>query len=122
MLTKILVFIKEFGILIAIGLALYFGYQGIFGESGALKLIHDNAIRMEERQKLWELQDTQNREKLEATIAELKESLEKVESHRQHIGTTARVSYHPDMKGYTNEIDEQIEDFADLAADYGLSD
>ena len=118
----VLTFLERFGIYIGIGLILYFGYQGLFGKSSALNLIKDNAIRMEERMKLWELQDKQRREQLDALKAEVLDKLSEMESHRQNIGTRARESYHPDMKSYSNDLDQQIEDAANLFGDYGLSD
>jgi cell division protein FtsB len=116
MFTKVLVFIKEFGILIAVGLALFFGYQGIFGKSGLKNLVKENRIRSEERAKYQELQDLQIKEKLEAKMSELSDSFSLVESHRQHIGVSSK-GYHADIKKIeaSDEIDEQIEEYVRIS-------
>ena len=106
MLTKVLGFIKEFGILIAIGLALYFGYQGIFGESGLKKFMEKESVRSEERAKLQELQDKQSKEELTAAMTGLTDSVNVLESFRQRVGSTIK-GYHTDMKAIeaANEVD-----------------
>ena len=101
---------------------LIFGYFGLFGNSGALQMMKENNIRMEERDKLFELQMQQNIKKMEDLASAVSKNLEANEAARQHIGTTARESYHPDMKSYSKEsIDEQIKSANDLFNSYGLS-
>jgi len=125
MLTKVLGFIREFSIvlmLLGIGFIIYFGYQGLFGKNSAINEIKESTIRMEERQKLYQFQDKVIEEKMDNIKKDIDKSLQEVEANRQHIGTTARESYHPDMKRYASEsIEEKIKSANDLFSSYGLS-
>lgn len=120
--TKVLGFIKEFGIIIAIVLVILFVWQGFFGANGALNLIkRQNAATQAQLELLgrqMELLNQQTRD-TEAAIHDLKEQQE---AARQHIGTVARKEYHPIMKKIKEaNAEEQIEEIHRYNDMLGLS-
>ena len=90
---------------------LFFGYQGVFGKSGALSLIkQQNEVAKAQTELI-----INQMHSIRAQQLELKENIkivkEQQEAIRQHIGTVARKEYHPKMNQVKEQdADEQIEE------------
>ena len=120
--TKILGFIKEYGLFIGIIIIAIFVWQGIFGTSGAMNYLK------QQQESMNSLIETQGKfienlniqiENQTATIENLKGQQE---AARQHIGTVAREDYHPAMKRVKKQnAEEQIEEVSLYNRDTGLS-
>jgi len=89
---------------------LFFGYKGVFGQSGALSLIKQQHIATKAQTELIinNLENLQAAQKeIQANIKAVKEQQEAI---RQHIGTIAREDYHPSMKALKDATaEEQLE-------------
>ena len=94
-----------------IAVVIFFGYQGVFGESGALSLIKEqNATSKLQTELIINQMNS-----IRAQQQELRDSIDEVreqqEAIRQHIGTVAREEYHPTMKKIKEQdADEQIKE------------
>lgn len=103
--------VERFGIYIAIGAVLYFGFQGIFGSNGALALIREQrAVSKAQIELVIEQMKSINAQQQQ--LAEgIKTVKEQQEAIRQHIGTVARKVYHPAMKRVKEQsAQQQIEE------------
>ncbi|NOQ49090.1 MAG: hypothetical protein GQ553_00275 [Nitrosomonadaceae bacterium] len=90
--------LERFGIYIAIGVVLFFGFQGIFGSNGALALIKEgNAVKQAQMTLILEEMRSINAQQ-QAMMVEVRAVKEQQEAARQQIGTVARKVYHPTMK------------------------
>ncbi|MCK5292826.1 MAG: hypothetical protein KAR39_12525 [Thermoplasmata archaeon] len=103
--------VERFGIYIALGVVLFFGFQGIFGSNGALALIREQRAVSQAQMELV----IEQMESLRAQQQQLAEGIKAVqeerEAIRQHIGTVARKVYHPAMKRVKEQnADEQIKE------------
>ncbi len=103
--------VERFGIYIALGVVLFFGFQGIIGTSGALALIREQRAVSQAQMELV-IEQMQSLRAQQQQLAEgIKAVQEEREAIRQHIGTVARKEYHPAMKRVKKaNADEQIEE------------
>ena len=102
---------------------IFFGYQGVFGQDGALNLIREQNRTAKMQTELI----INHMETIRAQQQELRDSIKEVreqqEAIRQHIGTVAREEYHPTMKKIKEQdADEQIEEIHRYNDSLGLSD
>jgi hypothetical protein len=90
--------VERFGIYIALGVVLFFGYQGIFGGNGALALMKEqHAVKQAQMELILEQMRSINAQQ-QTIMIEVKAVKEQQEAARQQIGTIARKVYHPTMK------------------------
>ena len=103
--------VERFGIYIALGIVLFFGFQGIFGKSGALALMKEQRAVSQAQMELV-IEQMQTLRAQQQQLAEgIKAVQEEREAIRQHIGTVARKVYHPAMKRVKEQnANEQIKE------------
>lgn len=90
--------LEKFGIYIAIGVVLFFGFQGIFGSNGALALIREaNAVKQAQMTLILEEMRSINAQQ-KVIMEEVKVVKDFQEAARQQMGTFSRKEYHPAMK------------------------
>ena len=90
---------------------LFFGYQGVFGKSGALALIKEQHLVTKAQTELIINQMQSIRAQQKEIQDNIKAVREQQEAIRQHIGTVARKEYHPAMKRVKEQnADEQIKE------------
>ncbi len=114
--------VERFGIYIALGVVLFFGYQGIFGGNGALALMREqHAVKQAQMELILEEMKSVRAQQLEM-MKEVKVVKEQQEAARQQIGTVARKVYHPTMKrvrkANAKELVKEVHRYNDL---FGLS-
>ncbi len=103
--------VERFGIYIALGVVLFFGFQGIFGGNGALALIREQRAVSQAQMELVIEQMKSLRAQQQQLAEGIKTVKEQQEAIRQHIGTVARKVYHPAMKRVKEQsADEQIQE------------
>ncbi len=100
--------VERFGIYIAVGAILFFGFQGIFGGNGALALMREQrAVAQAQMELILEEMRSVRAQQLEM-MKEVTAVKESQEAARQQMGTFARKEYHPAMKrvkkGSGNEL------------------
>lgn len=120
--TKILGFIKEYGLIIGMIIIAIFVWQGLFGTSGAMNYLKQQQetinTLVETQGKMMENFNLQI-ENQTATIEALKGEQE---AARQHIGTVTRKEYHPAMKRVKKQnAEEQVEEVRLYNSNTGLS-
>lgn len=100
---------------------LFFGYQGVFGKSGALSLIKEQQIVAKAQTELIINQMQSIRAQQKEIQDNIKVVKEQQEAIRQHIGTVARKEYHPAMKRVKEQnADEQIKEIHRYNDNLGL--
>jgi cell division protein FtsB len=114
--------VKDIIIIVAVGMMLFFGYQGVFGKSGALALMKEqHAVKQAQMELILE-QMKSIRAQQQEMMKEVKAVKETQEAARQQIGTVARKVYHPTMKRVrkadAKELVKEVHRYNDL---FGLT-